>query len=221
MTIMEDSSNNSWKFDQTVAANFAGHARQHIPHYDSVIEKSCTLLRLKLDSAAAICEVGCASGATITKLMSFGFSNITGIDASQHMLDAIDLEIQKRVLLINSTDWPTQLEKFDAIICNWTLHFIKDKINYLENMCGSLSRNGWLILTEKTSLDPDLIVCYHHWKHQQGVSWEDIQKKQSALQTVMHIDSKEWYESHLKRLGFSVRVIDSDWVFTTWACQKI
>lgn len=206
----------SWQFDTGVAENFVEHARSHIPNYDAVIDKCIEASNQYLSKDSAIIDVGCATGETLRRLHQAGYKNLTGVESSSAMIQHCDPTMAR---LIHSDTFPH--ETFDAILCNWTLHFVKNKIQYLASMYQGLNPGGFLILSEKTSLDPDLIKLYHHWKHRQGVSWDDIRHKENAVKDIMYIDQPDWYRQTLNSLGFkNIQVIDASWCFTTWIAFK-
>jgi len=204
-----------WQFDTNVASSFDSHARQHIPNYDTVIDKSLDVCEL-YGKSAKIIDVGCAIGETLIRLHNRGFTNLHGVDNSQSMLDKCPHLIAS---LTCSETLPEGL--YDVIIINWTLHFIKDKKQYLQNVFDMLNPNGVVIISDKTSLDPLATGMYHDFKRSKGVSEEVIKQKQESIKNVMFIDDIEYYFSILKFTGFSkVHIIDSYWCFTTFVCIK-
>lgn len=205
----------SWEFNPAVANMFVDHARQHIPNYDLVIDKSVDICS-QLSRSASIIDVGCATGETIRRLHAAGFNNLTGVESSQAMLQHCDYNLAKYQ---HSDQFP--METFDAVICNWTLHFIKNKIDYLRNIYHNMANSGVLVLSEKTSLDPVSIHFYHAWKHSNGVSWEDIRSKEAAIKGIMYINDPDWYIDTLLHMGFkNIQIIDASWCFTTFMCKK-
>jgi SAM-dependent methyltransferase len=206
----------SWEFNEEVAKTFVNHARQHIPNYDLVIDKSINLCRHLFTLDAKIVDVGAATGETIRRLHQAGFNNLTGIEASCAMLAHCDHNIAK---YLHTDKFPQEL--FDAVLCNWTLHFIEDKERYLIDIHRNLNTNGLLILSEKTSIDPLAINFYHEWKYGQGVSWEEISNKEDAIKDIMYINNPQWYIDTLTWIGFkNIQIIDASWCFTTFICQK-
>lgn len=204
-----------WQFDANIATIFVDHARQHIPNYNKVIKKSVDVCKKLLASDSAIIDVGCATGETLRQLSAAGFTNLTGCDSSQPMLD----QCQTSANLICSDQFPNQA--FDGVICNWTLHFIKNKSQYLKNIYTNLNPGGFLILSEKTSTAPLPIEFYHDFKLHNGVSVHDVELKAQQVRDVMFIDSPEWYFTTARSLGFKeVYIIDADWCFTTFFCVK-
>ena len=208
----------AWQFDKQVAEVFVDHARQHIPNYDQVIDKCVSLCERYLDHDSRIIDVGCATGETLNRLHQSGFENLTGVDSSAPMLDHCNHAVAN---IIHSDTFPKHLEKFDAVLCNWTLHFVRDKFSYLLDIYQSLAPGGFLVVSDKTSLDPVMISLYHDWKQHQGVSPADISAKALAVQDIMFINSAGWYLDTLSQLGFNdVQIIDASWCFTSFLAVK-
>ena len=205
-----------WKFDATIAKTFVEHARCHIPNYDLVIDKSIGVCQHLLKPDASIIDVGCATGETLRRLQTAGFVNLTGVEASQAMLEHCD---HNTATILHSNKFPDLA--FDGVICNWTLHFVRDKISYLSDIHRNLNDNGVFVLSDKTSLDPIAIHFYHLWKHSNGVSWDDIRAKERSVKDIMYIDMPNWYIDTLTNIGFkNIQIIDASWCFTTFLCFK-
>ena len=205
-----------WQFNKKVAETFVSHAKQHIPNYSQVIYKSIEVCHHYLQPQDKIIDVGCATGETLRRLHRAGFSNLTGVEASHAMLQHCDFNIAR---ILHNNRFPN--EKFDGVLCNWTLHFIEDKEMYLADIHRNMNENGVLVLSEKTSLDPTAIKFYHEWKHSRGVSWEDIRAKEAAVKDVMFIKDIKWYIDTLTWIGFkNIQIIDANWCFTTFMAVK-
>lgn len=205
----------TWEFDKDVAKSFKQHATQHIPNYNQVIDQ-CISICKKQNKSIKIIDVGCAIGETLIRLRSEGFNNIYGVDNSQAMLDECPPNV---ATLICSETLPPSC--YDVILMNWTLHFIKDKKRYLQDIYNNLNTNGTLVISEKTSSDPLAVEFYHDYKRTSGVSDADIQKKEKSVKNIMYIDTVEWYQDIFKQLGFSkVYIINAHWCFTTFVCIK-
>ena len=206
----------TWKFDSTVAANFVEHAQRHIPNYNLVIDKSVDVCKHYLLPNNCIVDVGCATGETIRRLSHAGFKNLVGVESSQAMLEHCDTTLARYV---HSNKFPN--EPFDAVLCNWTLHFIKDKIPYLKDIFDNLSSGGFLVLSEKTSLDLVGIKFYHQLKRKNGVSEQEILNKEASVANIMYINHPKWYLDTLAQVGFqNIQIIDASWCFTTFLCYK-
>ena len=204
-----------WTFDNKVAEIFPAHARQHIPNYDKVIQKTLDICA-DYSADSAIVDVGCAVGETLVKLHHSGFTNLYGVDNSQSMLDRCPKNIGAEYIL--SDNFNIDL-KFDVIIINWTLHFIKDKRNYLEQVREQLTPGGTLILSDKTAQDPYALKHYHNIKRHNGVSEAEIVAKHQSLENVMHIENVQWYLTAFEMLGLTTHIFDADWCFTSFVCK--
>jgi tRNA (cmo5U34)-methyltransferase len=214
-------SDKSWKFDSKVADVFDIHARQHIPDYDRVIKKCVSLCTKYVPDPVQSCvlEVGCAVGETLQQLTSAGFSNLVGVESSLEMLEKS--RARSRAQLIHSEQFPAELGPYHAVLCNWTLHFIREKQSYLQDIYNGLVPGGFLIVTDKTcnsGIDLDL---YHDFKRSQGVSEQEIAAKAAAVQDIMFINDPEWYQTTLTDLGFQdVVIINQVPCFTTFLAFK-
>lgn len=204
-----------WEFGPDIAPGFVDHAKKHIPNYEAVIEKCVRYCTLNFDKRDKIIDVGCATGYTLTKLHEQGFTNLYGVDNSKSMIDLAPKDIANYVV---SDHLPKN--QYDIVLCNWTLHFVKDKKKYIRSIYDNLRNGGAFILSEKTNNNAEMTRMYHDRKKNLGVSDEEIQQKQAQLENVMFIESPKWYQNLLESMGFTVNVIDADWCFTTWLCRK-
>jgi tRNA (cmo5U34)-methyltransferase len=205
----------TWKFDAQVAKTFVAHARQHIPNYDLVIDKSVDLCRHLLPTDAKIIDVGCATGETLRRLHDAGFTNLYGVDSSADMIN----HAPPIATYVQSETLPPG--PYHAVMCNWTLHFVKNKYGYIQDIYKNLEPGGFMLLSEKTSLDPTAIHFYHQFKSQQGVSQQEIDHKARSVESIMFIDRPEWYMKYIKLIGFqNIQVIDASWCFTSFLCRK-
>jgi tRNA (cmo5U34)-methyltransferase len=209
-----------WKFDESVAASFANHARQHIPDYDKVIDLSVSLCEQLLSDPVEdkIIDVGCATGETVNRLWDNKLCNLIGVDNSQPMLDRCQ---NKNVFYINSNRFPHENGPYKAVLCNWTLHFIKNKIDYLEDIFNGLDKSGFLILSEKTCNTGIELELYHNFKRKNGVSDSEIERKSEQLKNVMFVDDVDWYIQAFKNIGFQKwSIINAAPCFTTFLAFK-
>jgi tRNA (cmo5U34)-methyltransferase len=208
-----------WQFDQQVAAEFVDHARQHIPNYETVIQKCLILAQQQLTSNSKILDFGCATGHTLSSFYSAGFTNLHGIDLSADMLAQCPSHLTQ---LHCGGTVPDSHRNFDMIMCNWTLQFSKNKLDILWDIARALRSGGILIISEKISEDPAMIDLYHRWKFDQGVSLLEIDQKARSLQGVMTINSQSWWQDNLNKLGFTqIQIIDASWCFCTYVCVKV
>lgn len=216
--IQYQTSKGQWEFNHLVAPVFVEHARQHIPNYETVIEKCLNLAQQKLQADSKILDFGCATGHTLRSFYSSGFRNLYGIDVSQHML----AECPEHMAQYTCADTiPESLGTFDMIMCNWTLQFSTNKQQLLDCIVNSLNPQGILVISEKISEDPVWTDLYHKWKFSQGVDWPAIDQKARSLAGVMNINSQTWWLETLQHLGLTqIHIIDASWCFSSYACVK-
>jgi tRNA (cmo5U34)-methyltransferase len=206
----------TWTFNRDVAIGFKSHAEKHIPGYIEVINKSVNVCERLLKKEARIIDVGCAIGETLRELHCRGFTNLHGSESSIDMLNECPKDLN--IKYYNSDLFPDH--QFDGILCNWTLHFIKNKEDYLLSMIHALSNSGVLILSEKTSIDPFLTEMYYQYKRDRGTSEEEIAEKRKRLEGVMNINQIDWYLTFFKEHDLSYSIIAADFCFTTFIVRK-
>jgi tRNA (cmo5U34)-methyltransferase len=207
-----------WTFNKEIAKKFNRHARQHIPDYERVLNLTINLCTQKLKKNSNILEIGCAIGETVSRLNEKGYKNVHAVDQSQDMLDYCPKDAATYYC---SSNFPKIDLLFDAVLCNWTLHFIKNKNDYLKNIYNAMNSNSFLILSEKTENSGLALKQYHQWKSNNGVSDEEIQSKAKSLEGVLFVNSINWYLKNLKSIGFNeIYIANSTWCFTTFVAVK-
>lgn len=209
----------SWQFDSHVAVSFEPHARANIPGYESVVGWCARIAEKLLPPGAPIVEIGCATGFTLRALEQAGFTDLTGIDNSQSMLDRCVVQHSR---LICSDVFPAELGPFKLALLNWTLHFVKPEARraYLADVCKALAPDGLLVLTEKTRQSAFVESLYHDWKASQGMSAEDIAAKKASLVGVLEPLPHRWYVDTLEALGFTTEVISARLGFVTYLAYR-
>ena len=204
----------TWTFDTSVATRFQQEAITNIPDYEKVLRISLDYIS-KYSKESNIIEVGSALGHTVDLMLSAGYTNIFGIEASK---DMIEKSLHKE-LILHSSRFPKI--HCDIVLCNWTLHFIKDKIEYLESVYSNILPGGILILTEKTIQSEIVKNRYYQFKLDSGVSKEYILEKEVKLLNSMYLNSTKWYLDTLHKVGFqSVEIINARYGFVTFLCHK-
>lgn len=215
-----ENNSQAWKFDDNVAEKFSAIAQSHIPNYDTVIDLSIEVIKQFNFDSPRIIDIGCATGETLIRLKKAGYENLVGVDNSQAMLDIAAKRITNAKLIYNE-DFPTDEEKFDVVIANWTLHFINKRQQYLQDIYQHLKPGGILILTDKTSFSDATKTLYYNFKRRQGVSETEIKNKEISLQGVLNTATPSWYIDTLNRTGFeSCDIISARYGFVTFLAQK-
>lgn len=210
-------SHKQWAFNADVASNFDTIAETSIPHYHDVIKKTVDIVRRSNIDNPKIIDIGSATGNTLRQLHEAGFNNLFGVDNSTEMLT----QSFNKATLIHSNKFPMKHGPFDIIICNWVLHFIHQRGQYLKDIADSLGNNGILILSEKVTSSTIAHDMYHDFKRQNGLSEEDIKLKQQQLAGVLDPYPLEWYFTTLRSIGFNqIDIIDASYVFVTILAQR-
>ena len=110
-----------------------------------------------LDRSAAICDVGCGSGALLFALGDQGFTNLTGIDP---FLEASETRDGVRLLKARAEELD---ETFDLVIVNHAFEHMPEPVNALNALGDLLAPNGTLILAVP-------VAGSWAWRHY-GVDW--------------------------------------------------
>ena len=87
------------------------------------------LLSLKIDGVKnkSILDIGCGDGATLAPLVNEGFTNLTGIDTNDEMLEKARTRFEKtaKILKINATDLSQfKTKEFFAVVSSMCIHNI-------------------------------------------------------------------------------------------------
>jgi len=204
-----------WKFDDDVAKRFQREARTNIPDYDRVIGMCLALANKKFDKTCSVIDVGSALGYTIDVFTKDGFKTVSGVDNSKEMINHCPYK--------NFITLSDKLPKgnYDLVLANWTLHFVNERKQYIQDVYDSLSANGTFILSEKTTQSDDVKELYYDFKRNNGITDEYIYEKEEKLKGYMNLMPVEWYLQTLGDIGFkSIQIINSRLGFVTFYCNK-
>jgi ubiquinone/menaquinone biosynthesis C-methylase UbiE len=207
-----------WKFDAGVADKFVDIAKTNIPDYENVIDLSIDIVKKGFKPNPKVIDVGCATGRTLEKLKEAGVRQIYGVDNSEEMLRKINVQDAK---LIQSDVFPTNEGPFDIVLANWTLHFVKQRYEYLKDIYEGLQSRGILILTEKTYTSDLTGNLYNNFKEERGLTKEEIRKKELQISGVLEPYPIEWYLQALGEIGFKeIDVVNARLGFVTLLAIK-
>jgi len=207
----------NWKFDAQVAEVFDGIARREIPDYIRVIEMCINIIKKGSLEQPKIIDVGSATGETLRQLYQSGFRNLNGVDSS---IDMINRSFDKATL-IHSETFPEEHGPFDYVLNNWTLHFIRDPLVYLESIYRAMAPGTTLILSDKVSSSKCVQEVYHDYKRARGVTEEEVEKKRQQIEGVLVTYPFTWYLNALNTLGFvEIEIINANASFVTFMAKK-
>jgi len=205
-----------WEFDDLVAKRFQHEAETNIPDYERVLNMCLDIAKRKMPENATIVDVGSALGHTMDKFIKAGFKDTFGIDYSESMI-ANSLHSDKVTL---SSIWSKEF-RADFVMANWTLHFINERKQYIQDIYNSLEENGVLIISDKTPQSDDIKELYYDFKRNNGVTDEYIYEKEQKLKGYMNLLPIDWYLDTLKEVGFkNIQIINSRFGFVTFYGEK-
>ncbi len=220
-TVRED-----FRFNDQVAEVFDDMLDRSIPFYGAVIDAMAEFLRLRLPRGATVYDLGCATGTTLLSLarrLPELELSLVGIDNAPAMLARArrkaEMFSKADIIEFRQADITAcDIRDADAIICNYTLQFIRPLLrqDFVQRLHASLRDGGVLVLSEKViSHAPDLnrqfIEMYHAFKRRQGYSELEIAAKREALENVLIPFSVEENAALLRRAGFSSQEIFFRW----------
>ena len=202
-----------WAFNKHVAKIFEEHAPQHIPDYNYIINSLPDIfVENNISKSDSILEIGCATGKTLRKLYYNGYTNLYATETSQDMLDVCPKNLATYSLTDTIPD-----RKFKVIIANWTLHFNKNKKDIILDILNKLDNNGIFICSDKTTHTNKEL--YYRWKMDNGVSLEEIKKKETMLIDKMFLHNKQWYEELFMTMG-SYELYNKKLGFCSWLVKN-
>lgn len=209
-------SKNIWAFNEQVAETFYEEAYRHIPDYHRVVNLCLECIESNfLKKDIPIIDVGSATGFTINYLKNHGYTNVAGVEKSQDMIN----NSFHKDHIVHSDKLPTG--PWTVVLANWTLHFIKQRKEYLESIYNNLHDSGMLILTDKMDHTLEIEKLYHRFKQDQGVDLETIQAKKTSLVGVLDCYPINWYIETLQNIGFKdIQIINSKYMFHTIYARK-
>ena len=224
----------AWTFDATVSAVFQDMLARSIPGYETMRRITSEIGMAFVQPQTDIVDLGASYGQALDPfLRRFGAHNrYVAVESSQPMRDALaerhagyaslmrilDIDLRERYPLVDAS----------LTLCVLTLIFVP--INYRQRILRSIYEStrpgGALILVEKTIGDNGvtdrlLADAYHHFKHEQGYSWEAITAKARSMEGVQVPVTARWNEDALRSAGFPL--VDRIWThlnFSAWIAVK-
>jgi SAM-dependent methyltransferase len=211
-----DKNTQVWEFNDAVAEKFYDEAISNIPDYTRVVDLCVTLAVSKFSKDAHIVDVGSALGYTVDKFIQHGFTNVAGIEASGSMIN--HSAHPDRIIL--SDIFPKNITA-DLVLANWTLHFINEREQYIQDIFNALNHNGAVIITDKTSQNEVIKNLYYEFKRSNGVTDDYIKYKEEKLKGYMNCLDVAWYINTLTSIGFkNVQIINSRLGFVSFYAEK-
>lgn len=205
-----------WEFDDSVATRFQEEAESNIPDYERVIDMCVNIANRRCTKDSIIVDIGSALGHTIETFNNNGYQHVYGVESSQAMIN----NSKQRAYIKLSDTFPTEWHP-DFVMANWTLHFVNERKQYIQDVYNSMTIDGTFILSDKTPQSDDIKELYYDFKRSNGVSDEYIYEKEQKLKGYMNLLPVEWYLDSLKEVGFkNIQIINSRLGFVTFYATK-
>ncbi|MFK7872397.1 MAG: carboxy-S-adenosyl-L-methionine synthase CmoA [Oligoflexales bacterium] len=223
-----------FEFDSQVAHVFDDMAVRSIPLYAQVMHNTVEWVQRSCSNHARIYDLGCSTGTLIRALVdqvSFPLELI-GVDNSEHML----AQAQQKLSGTPNIQWiaadllQIPLEPCSAVIMNYTLQFLSEERRalLLKRIFTALKPGGIFLYSEKTlssnaTIQHTMTDIYHKFKHQNGYSKNEIERKKEALEKVLIPWSTQKHLQELTCAGFLEKNCDIalKWnAFTTFIAKK-
>ena len=205
-----------WEFNKEVADRFEDEAKNNIPDYDRVINLCLDIAKIKLPQYPSLIDIGSATGITVEKFIDNGFLHTYGVESSEAMIE----KCRYKQMIVHSDKFPVGI-RVNMAMANWTLHFIKERKQYIQDVYKGLYDDGIFILSDKTTQTKEIKDLYYQFKIANGVSEEYIVEKEQQLKGYMDLYPVEWYIDTLKEVGFkNIQIINARLGFVTFYCEK-
>lgn len=188
-----------FEFDADVAAVFDDMLSRSVPYYKESQQLTRRFCLNALHDGGRVIDLGCSTASLLLEIERGVQSNeaveLIGIDNSPAMIDHAHKKIEvygSNIILAEGDilEYPFGVTR--AIICNYTLQFIRPMVRekLIRKIYDSLEEGGVFIFSEKVlsennKLNKQLIDCYYDFKKEQGYSEYEIVQKREALENVL------------------------------------
>jgi len=204
-------------FDRTVVDVFPNMIERSVPDYWLMVDGIGQLAHQRIRPGATFYDLGCSLGAVAWSFYRHnqGANPIKALDCSEAMIQGmrhnLDTFEQRPAISILKEDIRTaSLDNAGVVSLNLTLQFIHPdhRQALLERIQSHLMPGDVLFLTEKirfecAELNRLIRRMHHQFKHEQGYSWLEIEKKADSIKQVMRVDTLPEHRARLAKVGFS------------------
>lgn len=218
----------TWEFDESVTQCFDDMLKRSIPGYFQMRDLVYLIGSTFLKEGSVLCDIGASRGESSARFIN-NFPTVHAIlnEVSPPMLEVLhsryadhanitvnDFDLRSTEHLIR--EMLTQKGSPSLILSILTMIFIP--VNYrpqiFDAIYKSLDSGGAFIMVEKVlgnsgTAQQLLVDAYHQYKHSNGYSWEDIERKKLSLEGVQVPLQDNTNIEMLRSSGF--RVVESFW----------
>ena len=210
-----EASKASWSFGGDVAISFDDHVSKSVPLYNEGHEIVCGLSDFFIKTDSLVYEVGCSTGALISKLTKHSdakqSARFVGVDIEPNMIDFATNKFSsiKNLEFIADDFLLMDIEESDFIVAYYTIQFIRPSLRQelINKIYNKLKWGGAVVMFEKVRgadarFQDILTTLYNEYKINQGYSPSDILTKSLSLKGVLEPFSSQANVDMLKRAGF-------------------
>ncbi len=234
-TIFTQPISKQFEFDADVAAVFDDMLSRSVPFYKESQSLSARFCLNALSDGGRVVDLGCSTASLLLEIERGIKPNsdieLIGIDNSAAMIAHAHKKLEaynSRITLVEGDILEYPFGVTQAIICNYTLQFIRPMVRekLVQKIYDSLEVGGVFIFSEKVlsengTLNKQLIDCYYDYKKVQGYSEYEIVQKREALENVLIPYTVEENKAMVKQCGFSSCDVLFQWAnFATFIACK-
>jgi tRNA (cmo5U34)-methyltransferase len=225
-----------FEFDATVVKIFPDMIGRSVPGYWEVTDRTALLVKNFYQPASTIYDLGTSLGAlpwAILNCFNPEVPDIVAIDNSRPMIEQFknnlaQTENANRIDVRLGDIVNCEISNASVVVLNYSLQFLapNQRLSLLGKIYQALLPNGVLLLAEKIVMETEeenqqMRALHHEWKHLQGYSWEEINRKSDAISEVMLVDSLTTHRKRLQSVGFSTVLLwNQQYNFVGLVAQK-
>ena len=205
----------NWSFGGDIASSFDDHVSKSVPLYNEGHEIICGLGDFFVKPDSIVYEVGCSTGALISKLAKHSVTKksakFVGVDIELNMIEFAKNKYAglKNLEFIKDDFLLMDIEESDFIVAYYTVQFIRPSLRQelINKIYQKLKWGGAFVMFEKVRgadarFQDILTTLYNEYKIGQGYSPSDILTKSLSLKGVLEPFSTQGNLDMLKRAGF-------------------
>ena len=210
-----EASKAGWSFGGDVAISFDDHVSKSVPLYDEGHQIICGLSDFFIKNDSVIYEVGCSTGALISKIAMHSdvkqSARFVGVDIEKNMIDFAHNKFSsiKNLEFIADDFLLRVIEDSDFIVAYYTVQVIRPSLRQelINKIYHKLKWGGAFVMFEKVRgadarFQDILTTLYNEFKINQGYSPSDILTKSLSLKGVLEPFSSQGNIDMLRRAGF-------------------